>query len=62
MADTELTYEQKYQVPVEATLAEFSVEYAACGSHEILIKAVTSLENVQSLVDALIKVPGVKLP
>lgn len=56
----DLTYEQEYEVPVELTLNTFSVEYAGCGSHELRVKAVTSLKNVQALFNSLREIPGIE--
>lgn len=57
---SELTFDEKYNVPVEIVLGEFSVEYAGCGTHELLLKGKTSLEALQTFYDYLTTVKGIK--
>lgn len=54
----ELTYEQMYEIPVTVVLREFSVEYEGCGTHQLLINGVTTLEDLQRLFDAIKMTPG----
>lgn len=58
--DEELTYEQKYDLPVVAEANTADIEYADCGTHRLRISMKMDLAQARELHAALSELPGIE--
>ena len=56
----ELTFDEKYNIEVNLIVDSFSCQYHECGSHQLKIKAILELEELQSLYNSIKKIKGIK--
>ena len=55
----DLTFDEKYNVPIEIVLDEFAVEYADCGSHQLRLRGKTNLGELQAVYKYLTTLKGI---
>lgn len=56
----ELTYAERYEIPLKLVVKEFHCEYYECGSHQMALEVKMDLEHLKELVDSLKKVKGLE--
>lgn len=58
----ELTHQEQYELKLKIIANSYKAEYAGCGTHQIELDLNLGLDEMQNILEQILKIKGIKLP